>query len=295
MKLRLRLWVGLVPALLLLWVSIAQSQDYDGLANTAWPMYQGGPTHSGQSPLVGITSSPVVLWKKQPPFWRYGDLGEGMSIGLDGNVYVVSHDILYALNSYSGDVLWRKVSNGSRSTPAVGADGTLYWGFDTSFAALTPSGDVKWELAGLTKNRIFGSSPVIAPDGNIYVSHDGLWSFTSEGEFRWVRPDGWVSHSSPATSSNGTVYVGGSNLRAFSPDGQILWSRPSDNDVDPVVSSSGAIYTVAHTEVFNPYHLETHIYSYRPDGTINWDFQLERYSYVNSFSVAADGTVLFQL
>jgi len=57
------------------------------------------------------------------------------------------------------------------SSPAIGADGTIYFGsWDKNFYALNPDGSQKWVFA---TSNIVVSSPAIGADGTIYFgSHD---------------------------------------------------------------------------------------------------------------------------
>jgi outer membrane protein assembly factor BamB len=76
----------------------------------------------------------------------------------------------YAINR-NGTLLWKHPSAEIRSSPAIGADGTIYVGMDDPVLAFNPDGTVKWvsNLATIGPAFIFYSSPSIAPDGTIYI------------------------------------------------------------------------------------------------------------------------------
>lgn len=78
----------------------------------------------------------------------------------DGKVYAVKPD---------GSKKWDYATEEGPldSSPAVGADGTVYVGsYDSYLYALNPDGSLKWRVA---ESVWTAASPVIGPDGVIYV------------------------------------------------------------------------------------------------------------------------------
>ncbi|MBU4354929.1 MAG: PQQ-binding-like beta-propeller repeat protein [Proteobacteria bacterium] len=102
-----------------------------------------------------------------------------------------------------------------RSSPAIGADGTIYVGSnDKKLYALNPDGTQKWAFA--TGYQV-GSSPAIGADGTIYVgSYDGkLYALNPDGTQKWAfATGGWVM-SSPAIGADGTIYVGSLDWKLY--------------------------------------------------------------------------------
>lgn len=103
------------------------------------------------------------------------------------------------------------------SSPAIGTDGTIYFGSDDDKVyAVSPQGKVKWTFQAGDNLGI--SSPAIAPDGTIYIG-----SASREGALYALNPDGsqkWKAHLggavlSPALAADGTIYVGSSYTNAF--------------------------------------------------------------------------------
>lgn len=121
-------------------LGLAHALSTQGLAHTAWPAFQHDNAHTGQSAYTGISASPQLLW--QTPLLNacghVGESGHGMSIGVDGSVYVSVNGCLIALDPVDGAIKWKGIPGNadSRSTPAVASDGTLYWGFANMFAAI---------------------------------------------------------------------------------------------------------------------------------------------------------------
>ena len=113
------------------------------------------------------------------------------------------------VGSQTGSLKWKfKTENLIESSPAIGADGTVYVGSDDHcLYALNPNGRLKWKFK--TGNDIH-SSPAIGADGAVYVgSVDGyLYALNPDGSLKWKFKTGDRIFSSPAIGSDGAVYVG---------------------------------------------------------------------------------------
>jgi len=121
------------------------------------------------------------------PRWRTG-LGDAIEaspvIGADGTVYIITTGArLYALNP-DGSERWRYPAATAAplapvySTPAVRADGSIVLSTsNNALIVLRPDGTELWRAA---MDDWSDSSPVIAPDGTIYVgcSDKKLYAFT---------------------------------------------------------------------------------------------------------------------
>ncbi len=112
-----------------------------------------------------------------------------------------------------GTVLWEfKTGHLVGSSPAVGADGTVYVGsWDNKVYALDgKSGAKKWEFE--TGDNVL-PSPAIGSDGTVYVGSgsDDKKVYALDGKSgakKWeFETEGGV-YSSPAIGSGGTLYVG---------------------------------------------------------------------------------------
>jgi outer membrane protein assembly factor BamB len=212
-------------------------------------MFQGNAAHTGRSPFTLPTRWPMELWKTllNGP-GGYGEHSIGMSIGLDGTVYVAAYGALFAVDPADGHILWDYPVTHSRSTPAVGADGYIYWGHDFYFSILTPGGELVGEWQGLSPyNSVFGGSPVIAPDGSIYVGKDGGWHFWPDsGAYHYDPPIychyGCSDH--PAIAPDGTIYLnrGGGTFSALEPGGTITWTRPIGIQSAVSIAPDGTLY-----------------------------------------------------
>ena len=113
----------------------------------------------------------------------------------------------------SGALKWRfsTFPDEVHSSPAIGPDGTLYFGTDGGkFYAVTPMadrGEQKWQYE--TGGEI-SSSPAIAKDGTVVFgcSDKKVYALTSAGTERWTYTTGDEVKSSPAFGPDGTVYIG---------------------------------------------------------------------------------------
>ncbi len=185
--------------------------------------------------------------------------------------------------------LWKVplVNFDGESSPAVGADGTVYQAtFDGRLLAITPSGEIKWTFI---EGHEIKSSPAIADDGTIYFGARDrkLYAITPGGKLNWTFAAGAWIDSSPAIATNGTIYFGSwdKNFYALKPDGLLKWIFATDNIIvsSPAIGADGTVYFGSHDRKF---------YALKPDGTLRWTF-LTGGPIISSPAVAADGTVYF--
>jgi outer membrane protein assembly factor BamB len=231
------------------------------VVSPAGPVYIGAPSFYFYSldPLTGainwsyktgwcIISSPVIID--------------------DGTVYIGSKDHkLYAFDEDTPHFVWAAPAGTFYdghlvdASPAVGENGTIYFGTDpygaagqtvvipdTSFWAVNPNGTRKWAFA--TKNGV-ESSPAIGADGTIYFgSYDScLYAVTDNGTagvLKWKFKTGGPIDGSPTVDGDGIIYVGSrdSTLYAFYPDGNVKWSYPLDGatECSPTIDGRGYLY-----------------------------------------------------
>jgi outer membrane protein assembly factor BamB len=197
-----------------------------------------------------------------------------------------------------GTLKWRyftSVYREIRSSPAIGQDGTIYFGsLNDTLYALNPNGTLKWSYS---TNRDIYSSPAIGSDGTIYFgSYDFyFYALKPDGSLKWRYDAGTSISSSPAIGPDGTIYFGQmvgeyspGYFNALNQDGTLKWRYPTNSDIycSPSIGQDGTIY-------FGTFSMEneTYLYAFNPDGTIKW-----RYPSVNirsSPAISSDGTVYF--
>jgi len=128
--------------------------------------------------------------------WTFANPGSGCVaavIAEDGTLYL-GGDLLYAIYP-NGTLKWSFTFDSRRyvglSSPAIGADGTIFIGLDIGedqggeLVAVNPDGSLRWRSGKITYLRI-ESSPCIDADGTVYVGssygiEDGFLHAFGEG------------------------------------------------------------------------------------------------------------------
>ncbi len=246
--------------------------------------------------------------------WLAGSSAEVNSapaIGANGTLYVLplsaGVDIrgfvggISALNRMSGEALWELRFDPDRNerwtlaAPAVGADGTVYFGGQGRPYALDgATGETRWEFRAGAKAAsapaIGTSSPAIGLDGTVYV---GCWDAKvyalngATGQKRWEYLTGGCVQSSPAIGADGTVYVGSNDDKVYAFDGatgQKRWEFLTGSPVysSPAIGADGTVYV--GSDDHKVYALEG------ATGQKLWEFQTAAETR-SSPAIGADGTV----
>jgi Tol biopolymer transport system component len=281
---------------------IAEQRAADPLtADTPWPMYQHDPQHTGRSPLLGPQHQLELLWTALLPYCS-GENG-GIAIAQDGSLLLPVGGCLHSFDPLIRQVRWTYAYGGSsRSTPLVSADGSIYWGYANIFDNISLLGSTNWR-AELDPNYVFGSSASFGADGNLYFMHDGLWSFTPAGAYRWFFPYGWYgSHAAPGIGLDGMIYGGGAeDMCAYRPDSSFAWclDTPGDAyDKTPAVGGDGTIYMPAWGNLEPPYTDAGILTAISTTGVIEWTFQPEEMNdsgIHDGMVIAEDGSINFSL
>ena len=86
--------------------------------------------------------------------------GTSPAVGADGTIYVASGRELIALNP-DNTLKWSYVIGRACSSPAIGTDGTIFVGGSETLHALNPDNTLKWSYA---TGGIIGSSPAVGPE-----------------------------------------------------------------------------------------------------------------------------------
>lgn len=182
-----------------------------------------------------------------------------------------------------------------RSSPAIGADGTVYIGQTGSvwnderpgkMLALAPDGTMVWDF--LTGHRGSISSATIGGDGTIYFgTGDGqLYAVNPDGTERWQFTVG-SSVGTPAMGAEEVLYFGSGDkhLYAVTSEGTLLWKFRTGDRIAaaPVVGQDACIYVGSRDGNF---------YAVYPNGSLKWSFAAGG-AIDASAAIGADGTLYF--
>ncbi len=254
--------------------------------------------------LYALNPNGTLKWK----FASGNQVDSSPAVGTDGTIYflTLSASTVYALNP-NGTLRPRRASRHEEwffqedpgsgwwglSSPAVGADGTIYVGSnDEYFYALNHNGTQKWVY--VTSDSIAWSSPSVGADGTIYVGgYYDLCALNPNGTQKWASLPGLYVDSSPAVGADGTIYVGSDKLYAFNSDGTLKWkfaigASPGASpgnlvESSPAVGADGTIYVGGG---------DNNLHALNPNGTLKWKFATGG-PVESSPAVGADGTLYF--
>ena len=300
--------------------------------DSPWPMYCHDVRHTGRSP-YSTSNNPgdekwrysLSNWARGSPVidndgiiyigandfyaiypngtlkWKYDSLTIVSSPVLDENgvIYVGTiwdTNFLYAIYTSNGTLKWKfKTGNHVHGSPAIGEDGTIYFGKDGNgsppysgyIMALYPNGTLKWSFK--TDHFIY-SSPAIGEDETVYCgSHDGnLYAlYPNNGTLKWKYHTGdWVGRGA-CIADQGIIYFGSWDgyLYAVYPNGTLMWKKEVIFSTTPVIGQDGIIYGGLY-----------YLYAINPvDGSTKWSFDPgpERTIRGGNPCISADGTIFF--
>jgi outer membrane protein assembly factor BamB len=291
-----------------------------------WPMFRHDLKHTGQTPYTGPTT-PTLAWT----FPANDAITSSPSISRDGTIYVGAggyydrfgngtgggDSSLYAINP-DGTLKWQfKTDLGPRSagifsSPAIGSDGTIYFGaFDNYVYALEDSttyGKLKWKTLLDDLNPVY-SSPALGYDGTIYVGslNFNIYALNPQGAIKWSYGTTWCVFSSPAIGPDGAIYVGSKNEVLYALEDSVTYGKLRwwyitgifyDGhlvDSSPAIGPDGTIYF--GTDPYGawgqtPIIVDTNFWAVNPDGSLKWAFETGD-GVESSPAIGPDGTIYF--
>jgi len=215
------------------------------------------------------------------------------ALAADGTIYVGVDNGELAAILPDGRKWWSFpiLGHGELSDPAVGADGTIYFGTagtDTRFYAVDTNGQAKW-VRKLTE-PVTGPA-AIGQDGTIYFGADyAFYALYPDGDTKWRKWEDYVIRSSPAIGHEGAIHYCAGTLIARNPDGSWKWDfwYPGEtvtaNWNSPAVDSSGLIYFSVR---------EGYLYTVAPGGTFVSRYRIESGGDVASAPIVGSDGILY--
>ncbi len=258
--------------------------------NQQWPMFHYNIQRTGRCSF-GVNpqnSTPIVKWK-----YFTTNMGSLSSPAIDDNgiLYIGTYDLhksFFAINK-NGTEKWHfDAGDLVRSSPAIGSDGTIYFGADNgNLYALLPNGTLKWCI-NLGLGWVI-SSPVIDSNGVIYAASTAssmFYAIYPNGTLKWsFQTNDWI-YSSPAISEDGTIYFGANDhyLYAISPNGSMKWRYSAGQEIQstPSIDSAGNIY-------FGSW--DDNLYALYPNGTLKWKINAGGTIDDSSPAISENGTI----
>ncbi|WP_239618389.1 S-layer homology domain-containing protein [Cohnella mopanensis] len=212
------------------------------------------------------------------------------AIGADGTVYVGSTDgKLYAVDK-KGKKKWEFATGAAvYSSPAISADGTVYVGSDVKLYAITPDGTLKWAFEA---GGAIYSTAAIGEDGTVYVEcEDGkLYALKPDGTKRWEFVTGGGMSGKPAIDSNGTLFVGSRDKKLYAINPN--GTKKWEFATINEVKTSPAIGTDGTVYIASG---AERLYAIKPDGMKKWEYPLDKKLYGGNFysspTIGSDGTI----
>ncbi len=192
----------------------------------------------------------------------------------------------YNTSHIDGTVDWTyKGGPAIRSSPAIGSNGTMYFGsIDRNLYAVDVE-DGK-ELWNFNSDEVIISSPAVSEDEIIYFGSgdENIYALNSDGSLRWKYETDGAVFSSPTVDEDGNVYVGSydHNLYSLNQDGELNWKFTSDSWLwsSPSISEEGVVFVGSGDG--NLYAID------KTDGTELWNYSTDGYIY-SSPAIVEDG------
>ena len=202
----------------------------------------------------GIALSVTARQASGKAKWRFRQNGPYSKVrpvtAADGTIYSVdAYSHLYAL-SPDGALKWVARGAGGGGV-AVGPDGTVYTGSESSVKAYTPDGTLKWTF-DQNPIALFFVGLSVGPDGNIYgVSTEGIGAFslTPQGTLRWSVPEKYDARTpviygeivfGPSGTKTQMYFYANSHIRAYGLDGKLAFTIAIA--AQPVIGPEGNIH-----------------------------------------------------
>lgn len=268
---RRSLLIALLLALSFISMAIGTAHAEDNI--NPWPIYQCDTGRSGHTNVSLGGNGGGREWSIQ-----LNRLSSPPVIGVDNAIYLSERNGVYCINP-DGDIKWRyHHQEPAYSSPALGADGTIYFATGTmeswlpdyayGLYALDPNGGLRWILP-LPKKGSYSSPLVVFERIYIGTASGQMLSLTNSGELIWVYDTNGTVYSSPSLGANGRIYFTSSDGYLYSiwPNGTLDWRYylGGHQTGTPVIGDDYTMYLAAD---------DRGLFSFTPDGELLWNYSI---------------------
>ena len=197
------------------------------------------------------------------------DLRTRMVVSATGEIYVTDNfGKVTAIDSETGDTIWMTQLAGdlSQISPALANDSKIYVAnTDGVLFQIDREGNIEWliQYVDAPQSLMTYSSPIIAPDGTIYIgavssTSTRLLAVDSNGNIIWTYDEVTGFVTTPSLAVDGTIYVADSTgvLHAINKDGSAQWINTEFSTgtlASPNVAIDGSIYLPFNDGLLNVY------------------------------------------
>ncbi len=192
-------------------------------------MFMGDARHTGRVPFEGPKGPVRPVWT----FHTGSRIYASAVITPAGDIVVGSLDQSLTAVTPDGALRFRYSGTGKYYASALVTEkGDIIAGsLDGTLVALTAHGQVRWQRK---LSDAIDTSPVLGPDGRIYVAADGLYAFDAAGNQVWHYAVGSHVRSAPAVHPLGFVVFGTAQgkLVALKLDGSLAFEVEAGANMD---------------------------------------------------------------
>ncbi len=166
--------------------------------------------------LYALTTGGVPIWGPKGIKLKGLNRKSSPAIGADGTIYVGTTVGVYAVDP-NGTIRWFHATKGYvESTPAIASSGAIYVGTTTGKTFYKLNGSTGGEIWKVAGTAAFATSPAIGADGVVYVSMGPtVLALRPNGSELWRYTTGDFINASPAIGADGTLYVGSSDHKLY--------------------------------------------------------------------------------
>lgn len=265
---------------------VTWNQALNGLLMTAPAIAADGTIYVGGLDFYALAPNGQQKWVSL--------VGRSMgpaTIAADGTILVVSADETLRAYNPDGTTKWTYAFGGgddSTGSPAIAADGTIYFATSTMLYSVQPTGTLNW-----SQNTGYRSDPALGADGTIYIEDglDDLLAIHPNGVGAWTYKAAGLCNGNPIVGADGRIYFAANEgldatqgyVYALNPDGSNAWRASSPIFVDRIgMGPDGTLYFQG---------LDDSIRQVTSSGALGWTHTLQYPASCGSFAVGGDGTI----